>query len=259
VTAPPVARLLDLAGAVAVVTGASGGIGPAVARRLAEAGAAVALGFRSKSEPAEAAATGIREAGGRAAAFPVDHADESSIVRFFAAVEASLGRPTLAAVVAAAQPVAPLPGMSAADWRSVVHGNLDGGFLTLQALARGLGPAGGAAVLISSIEGRQPAPGHAHYAVSKAGTEMLARAAALEWGPAGLRVNAVAPGLIRREGIEEAWPEGVARWRAAAPLGRLGEPDDVADAVLFLLSPAARWITGATLVVDGGVLARPTW
>ena len=88
---------------------------------------------------------------------------------------------------------------------------------------------------------------------------MHTRAAALELGRHAIRVNAVAPGLIERAGIEEAWPEGVARWQAACPLGRLGRPDDVADAVLFLASDAARWITGATLVVDGGVLARPTW
>src|SRR5205823_2649705 len=73
------------------------------------------------------------------------------------------------------------------------------------------------------------------------------------------RVNCVAPGLVEAPGIEQSWPEGVARWRAAAPLERLGHPSDVADAVLFLASPAARWITGATLVVDGGVLARNTW
>jgi len=88
---------------------------------------------------------------------------------------------------------------------------------------------------------------------------MHARAAALELGPHGIRVNAVAPGLIDRDGLAEAWPDGVARWQAACPLGRLGTPDDVADAVLFLLSDAARWISGATLTVDGGMLARPTW
>ena len=83
--------------------------------------------------------------------------------------------------------------------------------------------------------------------------------ASLELGPTGIRVNAVAPGLIDRPGMAEAWPEGVARWEAAAPLQRLGTAADVADACLFLASPLARWITGAVLVVDGGVLSRPTW
>jgi len=118
---------------------------------------------------------------------------------------------------------------------------------------------GGAIVNIASIEGLQPAFDHSHYAASKAAVIMHTRAAALELGRAGIRVNSVSPGVIEAPGIEESWPEGVARWRAAAPLERLGHPSDVADAVLFLVSPAARWITGANLVVDGGVLARNTW
>ena len=118
---------------------------------------------------------------------------------------------------------------------------------------------GGSVVHISSVEGSQPSALHGHYSVSKAGVIMHARAAALEYGAHGIRVNVVSPGLIHRPGIEEQWPEGVARWKAAAPLTRLGTPEDVADACLFLVSPLARWITGVNLVVDGGVLAHPTW
>jgi 3-oxoacyl-[acyl-carrier protein] reductase len=120
-------------------------------------------------------------------------------------------------------------------------------------------PEAGAIVNVASIEGLQPAFAHSHYAASKAGVIMHTRAAALELGPKGIRVNCVSPGLIAAPGIEEGWPAGVARWHAAAPLHRLGTPIDVADAVLFLASPAARWITGANLVVDGGVLAHNTW
>ncbi|MDX1577627.1 MAG: SDR family oxidoreductase, partial [Gemmatimonadota bacterium] len=98
-----------------------------------------------------------------------------------------------------------------------------------------------------------------HYNASKAGVLMHTRAAAGELGPRGIRVNAVSPGLIRRPGIEEQWPEGVERWRAACPLERMGEPGDVADACLFLASDAARWITGANLVVDGGTLTGPAF
>ena len=116
-----------------------------------------------------------------------------------------------------------------------------------------------AIVNVSSIEGLQPAFDHSHYAASKAAVLMHTRAAALELGPAGIRVNSVSPGLIDAEGLAESWPEGVERWHAAAPLERLGLPADVADAVLFLAAPAARWITGANLVVDGGVLAHNTW
>jgi NAD(P)-dependent dehydrogenase (short-subunit alcohol dehydrogenase family) len=114
-------------------------------------------------------------------------------------------------------------------------------------------------VNIASIEGLDPAAGHAHYASSKAGLIMFTRAAALEYGPRGIRVNSVSPGLIDREGLERDWPEGVARWKRRVPLGRLGTPNDVADAVLFLLSPAARWISGANLVVDGGMSAQSKW
>lgn len=88
---------------------------------------------------------------------------------------------------------------------------------------------------------------------------MHARAAALEYGPLGIRVNTVSPGLIEREGLAEDWPEGVRRWERAAPAGRLGRPEDVGDACAFLASPLASWITGHDLVVDGGVSARPRW
>jgi len=103
------------------------------------------------------------------------------------------------------------------------------------------------------------ARGHAHYAASKAAVIMLARAAALEYGRRGIRVNSVSPGLIDRPGLAGAWSDGVARWQAGAPLGRLGSPIDVGDACVFLASPMARWITGHDLVVDGGMAAVPGW
>lgn len=260
---PAVADLLDLSGRVAVVTGGGGGIGGVVARRLAEAGAAVALAWHTAPGPAAEAAADIVSAGGKAAALRLDHGDPTVIDGFLDGVADLLGAPTLLVAAAAVQPVQPLDAVTADDWRTVVGTNLDGTFFMLSAFARRLPPAEPddplpAAVIVTSIEAHHPAPGHGHYATSKAGAEMLVRAAALEWG-SRLRVNALAPGLIARPDIEAAWPEGVARWRAAAPLGRLGAPEDVADAALFLLSPAARFVTGTTLVVDGGVLARPTW
>jgi 3-oxoacyl-[acyl-carrier protein] reductase len=123
-------------------------------------------------------------------------------------------------------------------------------------VARG---AGGAVVNIASIEGLFPAPTHGHYATSKAGLIMLTRAQAMELGPRGIRVNSVSPGVIYREGIRENWPTGVKRWMDAVPLGRMGDDEDVGDAVLFLVAPASRFITGANLVVDGGITARPTF
>ena len=88
---------------------------------------------------------------------------------------------------------------------------------------------------------------------------MHAKAAALAWGPHGIRVNSVSPGLIDRPGLADDWPEGVERWMAAVPLGRLGTPEDIGDACVFLCSDLARWITGTDLVVDGGILTNPTW
>lgn len=88
---------------------------------------------------------------------------------------------------------------------------------------------------------------------------MFTKAAALELGGLGIRVNSVSPGLIHRDGIEEGWPEGVNRWKEAAPLGRLGQPEDIGDAALFLLSEASRWVSGTNITVDGGVSARSTW
>jgi NAD(P)-dependent dehydrogenase (short-subunit alcohol dehydrogenase family) len=118
---------------------------------------------------------------------------------------------------------------------------------------------GGAIVNIASIEGSDPAMGHSHYATSKAGLLMLTRSLTLEYGGKGIRTNAVSPGLIARDGIEENWPDGVARWQEYAPLKRMGDTTDVADAVLFLLSPAARWISGVNLVVDGGMSTVSRW
>ena len=145
------------------------------------------------------------------------------------------------------------------DWRAMLAANLDSTFLVMQRAAKLWAGRGGAIVNIASIEGSDPATGHAHYSTSKAGMIMLSRAAALEYGPVGIRVNCVSPGLIDRDGLAEDWPDGVNRWLDRAPLGRLGTPQDVADAVLFLLSPAARWISGTNLVVDGGMSAQSRW
>ena len=246
---PPVSNLLDLAGETALVTGASGNIGRAIARRLAEAGAGVALHYHR--DEASASALGA-ELG--AAALQADLADAAAVEAMFAASGA-----TLLVNNAAAQPVQPLEGMDIGAWRGVLQANLDGPFLLVQQAARAWGERGGAIVNVSSIEGSDPAAGHAHYATSKAGLIMFSRAAALEYGPRGIRVNCVSPGLIDREGLASDWPDGVARWQGRAPLGRLGTPNDVADAVLFLLSPASRWISGANLAVDGGMSAQSRW
>ncbi len=138
--------------------------------------------------------------------------------------------------------------------------NLEGAHNLTRAAAASMALSGGGAIVhLASIEGHQPAPGHAHYATSKAGLIHYARAAAVELGPGGIRVNTVSPGLCHRPGLDDEWPDGVERWLAAAPLGRLVDPVDVANACCFLLSDRASAITGVDLVVDTGVSARPSW
>jgi 3-oxoacyl-[acyl-carrier protein] reductase len=255
-TPPDVRSLLDLTGRVAIVTGASGNIGGGIARRLHEAGASVVVHASSRLDAAEAL---VAELGDRAATVAGDvERDAAAICR-----SAISGFGGLDVVVnnAGIQPVASLRSIGPDAAAEMLRVNV-GGVITMtrEAAAVMVGRAtGGAIVNVSSIEGLQPAFDHSHYAASKAAVIMHTRAAALELGPEGVRVNCVSPGLIDVGGLEEAWPEGVARWHAAAPLRRLGQPADVADAVLFLASDAARWITGANLVVDGGVLTRNTW
>jgi 3-oxoacyl-[acyl-carrier protein] reductase len=157
------------------------------------------------------------------------------------------------------QPVEELADMPAAAWRAMFEANLTSAFSCTQAAARVMWETGGSVTHIASIEAAQPAPGHAHYAAAKAALVMHARAAALEYGPLGVRVNTVSPGLVDRPGLATDWPDGVARWHAAAPLRRLGEPADIGNACVFLASPMAAWLTGQDLTVDGGVSARPTW
>ncbi|WP_340377806.1 SDR family oxidoreductase [Streptomyces sp. SS7] len=251
-----------LAGRVALITGAGGGLGGGIARRFAQEGAAVALHCRTSTGAARALAAEIEESGGRAVVLPGADLTVEDKCRELVARAAEWGGGRLDALVnnAGVQPVRALPGMPAADWRAVVDTNLTSVFAVTQAAAEVMRERGGGSVThIASVEARLPAPGHAHYAAAKAAVVMHARAAALEYGPHGIRVNTVSPGLIDREGLAEAWPEGVRRWREAVALDRLGRPEDVGDACVFLASRLAAWITGHDLVVDGGVTARPTW
>ncbi|MDH6518024.1 NAD(P)-dependent dehydrogenase (short-subunit alcohol dehydrogenase family) [Streptomyces sp. SAI-135] len=249
-------RLLD--GQVALVTGAGGGIGRGIAVRFAEQGAAVALHCRTAVAAAREVASRIEDSGARAVVLEADLRDEDACRRLVREADAWGGGLTALVDNAGVQPVQALPGMTAAQWRDVVDTNLTGVFACTQAAAELMGP-GGSITHVASIEAGHPAPGHAHYAASKAAIVTHARSAALEYGPRGIRVNTVSPELIDREGLADSWPEGVERWLRKAPLGRLGRPEDVADACVFLASPLASWVTGHDLVVDGGVSARPTW
>ncbi|TCO62963.1 SDR family NAD(P)-dependent oxidoreductase [Actinocrispum wychmicini] len=251
--------MLDLTGTTVLVTGASGGIGQVIARRFAEAGSAVAVHYRRDRDAATALVELIEAAGGTATALQADLSNDNACHRLVDAATGWAGRLDTLVNNAGIQPVEALPDMPVTSWRTMIDTNLTSAFSCTQAAARAMADRGGCIVHIASIEATQPAPGHAHYSTAKAALVMHARAAALEYGPRGIRVNTVSPGLIDRPGLATDWPDGVRRWQQAAPLGRLGTPTDVANACLFLASPLAAWITGHNLTVDGGVSTRPTW
>lgn len=251
-------KFFDFTGKVVLVTGGSRGIGAGIVRRFTETGAQVVLNFRSSRAVAEEVAAEIDAVGGEVHLVQADVTNEADVARLVQETVKHFGRLDVLVNNVGAYPETPLVEMSASEWSEVIDANLGSVFLCTQAAASQMieQDAGGVIINISTVEAIQPAPGYSHYNASKAGVLMFTRSAANEYGVYGIRVNAVSPGLIWRPGIEENWPEGVARYRKKAPLGRLGQPEDIADACLFLASPASRWISGVNLVVDGGVLTN---
>lgn len=258
---PDLDSLLDFQGRVVMVTGGSGGLGQGIAQRFAQAGAQVVVQYHANRDDALSVVRRIEAAGGQALAVLADLTQEGPVSSLVEQAVARYGRIDALINNAGIYPQAPLVDMPLAQWDAVINANLRSAFLCTQAVARQMirQGEGGAIVNITSIEAENPAPQHSHYSASKAGVFMMTRAAAAELGRFNIRVNAVAPGLIWREGLEQSWAEGVARYLAAAPLGRLGRPEDVADACLFLASAGARWITGASLTVDGGVMTNQVY
>jgi len=255
----PFAKAFDFSGKVVVVTGSSAGLGRAIALRFAAAGANVGIHYFSHSEAAHEVVEEIRLLGRNAGAFQADltRAEEAKTlvawaVDVFAHIDIWVNN-------AGIYPVSPFLETDLTEWQRVMAANLEAAFICTQAVAQHMIKQGGGGVVINiaSIEGLQPARGHSHYSSAKAGLIMLTRSAAYELGRYGIRVNAVSPGLIARPGLEEAWPEGVQSWLSTAALGRMGQPEEVADACLFLASPLAGWITGVNLIVDGGASCRP--
>ena len=258
---PDLHSLLDFRGRVVIVTGGGGGLGQGIALRFAQAGARVVVHCHVNLTGARAVVQRIEAAGGQALALMADLTQAADAASLVAQTVTSYGRVDVLINNAGIYPQASVLEMTPAQWDGVINANLRSTFLCTQAVARQMiqQDEGGAIVNITSIEAENPAPNHSHYSAAKAGTLMVTRAAAAELGRFNIRVNAVAPGLIWREGLEQDWPEGIARYQAAAPLGRLGRPEDVADACIFLASAGARWITGASLTVDGGVLTQQVY
>lgn len=262
--------LPDLTGQRVLITGASGGLGGGIARAFAAAGARLALHYRgtsrSSGDAVGALARELREAGAEAETLRADLAAPGAGPALIDAAVSALGGLDGLVNNAGVQPIATLAETTRSEWDEVLGTNLGAVFELSQAAAAVMTGDGDATrdrnrwiTHIASVEASRPSPAHAHYAAAKAGLVMHARAAALELGPLGIRVNSVSPGLVDRPGLAEAWPEGVESWTTHAPLGRLATPADIGNACVLLASPAAAFITGQDLAVDGGMLATPGW
>lgn len=251
--------LISLDGKVALVTGAGRGIGRAIALRLAEAGAAVAVADLD-ADLALAVTDEIRAAGGTAEAAPADVSDEADVKSVVRACVDRMGGLDVLVNNAGIFPTCPVLEMETADFDRVVSVNLRGVFLCTReaALVMADRGGGGAIVNVTSIDALHPSMvGLAHYDASKHAVWGFTKNVALEFAPHGIRVNAVAPGGVLTEGVRDMGAdtsEAIAAFSARIPMGRMGDPDEIARAVLFLASPLSEYMTGSQVVVDGGRL-----
>jgi 3-oxoacyl-[acyl-carrier protein] reductase len=244
----------ELSGKVAIVTGASKGIGAAIARRFAEAGAAVAVNYASGKADADRVANEIIRKAGKAVAIQADVSKSADVKRLFAETRAKLGSPSILVNNAGVYTFAPLESVTEADFHRQFDINVLGTILTMQEAVRAFDGKGGSIINFSTISSVNPMPNTLVYSASKSAVDAITKALAKELGDRKIRVNAIAPGMTETEGfgvlgltLETAKAIG-----APIPLGRLGQPDDIARVALFLASDESSWLTGERISASGG-------
>ena len=246
-----------LGGKVAVVTGASKGIGAAIARGLAAEGAAVVVNYASSKAGADKVVAEITGQGGRAVAVQADVSKPADIKRLFAEAKKAFGRLDVLVNNAGVYEFAPLEEVTPEHFHRQFDLNVLGLLLATQEAVKHFGPSGGSVINISSVVATSAPPATSVYSATKAAVDAVTKALAKELGPRQVRVNSINPGMVETEGTTSA---GITagesdfrkRFEAQAPLGRIGQPQDIGPAAVFLASPESGWITGETLYVAGG-------
>ena len=251
---------LPLEGRAAIITGASKGIGKGIALELAGAGCNIAVNYNSDAEGAEATAAEIRQLGREAMIVQADVGLSSDVTRMFQTVLKSLPKLSILVNNAGVQTWKALLDLEEAEWDRVIDTNLKGTFLCTQQAARYMKDHGGGSIInIGSGCNKVAFPHLVDYTASKGGMEMFTKVAAAELGRYQIRVNCVAPGAIEIERTKEEAGDYAGTWSKLTPLGRVGQPADVARMVAFLASDAADFVSGQTIWVDGGLFTKPAW